>query len=42
MDLSASVAKLNITIETQNSEHLKKIIQEIERNDLPVEIEGLV
>ena len=31
MDLSASVAKLNITIETQNSEHLKKIIQIIGR-----------
>ena len=42
MDLSASVAKLNITIETQNSDHLKKIIEEIERNDLPVDIEGLV
>jgi len=42
MDLSASVAKLNITIETQNSLHLNKIIQEIEKNDLPVVIQGLI
>tara|TARA_B110000240_G_scaffold56334_1_gene64131 strand:- start:1209 stop:2420 length:1212 start_codon:yes stop_codon:yes gene_type:complete len=42
MDLSASVAKLNITIETQNSVHLNKIIKEIEKNDLPVEIQGLI
>ena len=42
MDLSASVAKLNITIETQNSLHLNKIIYEIEKNDLPVRIEGLI
>ena len=42
MDLSASLAKLNITVETQNSDHLNKIIKEIEENDLPVEIEGLI
>jgi threonine dehydratase len=42
MDLSASLAKLNFTVETQNSDHLNKIIEEIERNDLPVEIEGLI
>ena len=42
MDLSASVAKLDITIETQNQEHLKDIILEIEKNQLPVIIEGLV
>ena len=42
MDLSASVAKLDITIETQNQEHLKDIILEIEKNALPVNIEGLV
>ena len=42
MDLSASLAKLNITIETQNSSHLKKIIKEIEINDLPVNIEGII
>ena len=42
MDLSASLAKLNITIETQNSSHLKKIIKEIETNDLPVNIEGII
>ncbi len=42
MDLSASLAKLNITIETQNATHLKKIIKEIEINDLPVNIEGII
>ena len=42
MDLSASLAKLNITIETQNASHLKKIIKEIETNDLPVNIEGII
>ena len=42
MDLSASVAKLDITIETQNQEHLKDIILEIERNGLPVIIEGII
>ena len=42
MDLSASLAKLNITIETQNASHLKKIIKEIEINDLPVNIEGII
>ena len=42
IDLSASLAKLNITVETQNSDHLNKIVKEIERNGLPVEIEGLV
>ena len=42
MDLSASVAKLNITIETQNSEHLNTIITEIENNDMPVIVTGLI
>ena len=42
MDLSASVAKLDITIETQNQEHLKDIILEIEKNGLPVIIEGII
>ena len=42
MDLSASLAKLNITVETQNTEHLNKIISEIENNELPVNIEGLI
>ena len=42
MDLSASVAKLNITIETQNSEHLNIIISEIEKNDMPVIVTGLI
>ena len=42
MDLSASLAKLDITIETQNQEHLKDIILEIERNGLPVIIEGII
>ena len=42
MDLSASLAKLNITIETQNASHLKKIIKEIEINDLPVNIECII
>src|SRR6056300_16185 len=42
MDLSASLAKLNITVETQNTVHLNKIINEIERHELPVNIEGLI
>ena len=42
MDLSASLAKLDITIETQNQEHLKDIILEIEKNGLPVIIEGII
>lgn len=42
MDLSASLAKLNITVETQNTDHLNKIINEIERHELPVNIEGLI
>ena len=42
MDLSASVAKLNITIETQNTEHLNSIIKKIEMHDMPVVIEGLI
>ncbi len=42
MDLSASLAKLNITVETQNTDHLNKIISEIESNELPVNIEGLI
>ena len=41
MDLSASVAKLDITIETQNQIHLKKIIKLIQKNGLPVSVEGL-
>ncbi len=36
MDLSASLAKLDITIETQNEDHLKKIIDLIEKEGLPV------
>ena len=39
MDLSASLAKLDITIETQNEEHLKKIINLIEKKGLPVTID---
>ena len=42
MDLSASVAKLDITIETQNQKHLKDIIKLIEEKGLPVAIEGLI
>jgi len=42
MDLSASVAKLNITIETQNTEHLNSIIKKIEMHDMPVVFEGLI
>ncbi len=42
MDLSASVAKLDITIETQNQEHLKEIINTIENNELPVSVEGII
>lgn len=42
MDLSASVAKLNITIETQNQEHLTEIVNTIEENDLPVSVEGMI
>lgn len=42
MDLSASVAKLNITIGTQNTEHLNSIIKKIEMHDMPVVIEGLI
>ncbi len=42
MDLSASLAKLDITIETQNQEHLKKIIESIENKGLPVVLSGLV
>ena len=41
MDLSASVAKLDITIETQNQIHLKEIIRLIKKNGLPVSVEGL-
>ena len=41
MDLSASVAKLDITIETQNQRHLKEIIKLIEEKGLPVTIEGV-
>ncbi len=36
MDLSASLAKLDITIETQNEDHLKNIINLIEKEGLPV------
>ena len=42
MDLSASVAKLDITIETHNQEHLKEIINTIENNNLPVSVEGII
>jgi len=42
MDLSASVAKLDITIETQNESHLKDIIKLIEEEGLPVSIEGVI
>ena len=42
MDLSASVAKLNITIETQNQKHLTEIVNTIEENDLPVSVEGMI
>ena len=38
MDLSASLAKLDITIETQNQDHLTKIIALIENEGLPVEV----
>ena len=39
MDLSASLAKLDITIETQNEEHLTKIINLIEKEGLPVTLD---
>ncbi len=42
MDLSASVAKLNITIETQNQEHLKDIIFTIKKSGLPVSVDGMI
>ena len=42
MDLSASVAKLYITIETQNQDHLKEIIGKIQEKGLPVSVEGLI
>ena len=42
MDLSASVAKLNITIETQNQEHLTEIVNTIEENELPVSVDGMI
>ena len=39
MDLSASLAKLDITIETQNEDHLKSIINLIEKKGLPVTLD---
>ena len=39
MDLSASLAKLDITIETQNEGHLTKIINLIEKEGLPVTLD---
>ena len=39
MDLSASLAKLDITIETQNEDHLKSIIDLIEKEGLPVTLD---
>ncbi len=42
MDLSANVAKLDITIETQNQDHLKEIINSIEKENLPVSVEGII
>ena len=39
MDLSASLAKLDITIETQNKDHLTKIINLIEKKGLPVTLD---
>ena len=39
MDLSASLAKLDITIETQNQDHLTKIINLIEKKGLPVTLD---
>ena len=39
MDLSASIAKLDITIETQNEDHLKSIISLIEKEGLPVTLD---
>ena len=39
MDLSASLAKLDITIETQNEGHLSKIINLIEKEGLPVTLD---
>ena len=39
MDLSASLAKLDITIETQNEDHLTKIINLIEKEGLPVTLD---
>ncbi len=41
MDLSASLAKLDITIETQNQDHLKKIIKLIEEEGLPVFVDKI-
>ena len=40
MDLSASLAKLDITIETQNEDHLKSIINLIEKKGLPVSLDN--
>ena len=42
IDLSASVAKLYITIETQNQNHLKKIKEKIKKKGFPVTEEGLI
>ena len=42
IDLSASVAKLYITIETQNQNHLKKIKEEIKKKGFPVSEEGII
>ena len=39
MDLSASLAKLDITIETQNEDHLRKIINLIQKKGLPVTLD---
>ena len=39
MDLSASLAKLDITIETQNEDHLTSIIKLIEEEGLPVSLD---
>ena len=39
MDLSASLAKLDITIETQNEDHLTSIIKLIEEKGLPVSLD---
>ena len=40
MDLSASLAKLDITIETQNENHLSSIINLIEKEGLPVSLDN--